>query len=104
VRDALRASGSMIDFVATVEEAKRLFEDALPHAIIYEAALGGDRFERLRQSLLLEAPNLAFVEIGEEGRDFEVRDADGHPYASVGRDGLLETLPEAVLFELSRQN
>jgi hypothetical protein len=31
-----------------------------------------------------------------------VREADGHPYASVGRDGLAESLPAALQFELSR--
>jgi hypothetical protein len=102
VRDALRASGSMVDFVATVEEARRLFEDALPHAVVYEAVLGGDHFERLRADLLAEVPSLAFIAISEGGRAFEVLEAHGHPYASIGVEGLAESLPPALLFELSR--
>lgn len=102
IRDVLRPTGSMIDFVSTVEEARALFEDSLPHAVIYDAVLGGERFERLRTDLRKDAPLLVFIEIAEEGRDFQVLEADGHPYASVGREGLAESLPAALLFELSR--
>jgi hypothetical protein len=102
VRDALRPTGSMIDFVTTLEAAQQLFEDALPHAVVYEASLGGSRFDRLRSTLLLEVPTLAFVRVCPEGSAFEVMEADGHPYASVGLDGLVDTLPAALLFELSR--
>jgi hypothetical protein len=102
VRDALRPTGSMVDFVTTLDEAQRLFEDALPHAVVYEAGQGGTRFDRMRNSLLLEVPTLAFIQITPDGRAFEVLEADGHPYASVGLDGLIESLPAALLFELSR--
>ena len=102
VRDALRPTGSMVDFVTTLDEAQRLFEDALPHAVVYEASQGGARFDRLRNTLLLELPTLAFVQIAPDGRAFEMLLADGHPYASVGLDGLIENLPAALLFELSR--
>jgi hypothetical protein len=102
VRDALRPTGSMIDFVTTLDAAQQLFEDALPHAVVYEASLGGSRFDRLRSTLLLEVPTLAFVRVCPDGSAFEVMEADGHPYASVGLDGLVDTLPAALLFELSR--
>lgn len=102
VRDALRPTGSMVDFVTTLDEAQHLFEDALPHAVVYEASQSGSRFDRLRSTLLLEVPTLAFIQITLDGRAFEVLEADGHPYASVGLDGLVESLPAALLFELSR--
>jgi len=102
IRDVLKPTGSMIDFVATVEEARQLFEDSLPHAVIYDAVLAGDHFDRLRANLRQDAPQLVFIEIAEQGRDFQVLEADGVPYASVGRDGLAESLPAALLFELSR--
>ena len=103
VRDALRPTGSMVDFVTTLDEAQRLFEDALPHAVIYEASQCGARFDRLRNTLLLDVPTLAFIQITPDGRAFEVLQADGHRYASVGLDGLIENLPAALLFELSRR-
>lgn len=102
VRDALRPTGSMVDFVTTLDEAQRLFDEALPHAVVYEASLAGSRFSGLRNSLLLETPTLAFVQITPDSRAFEVLEFDGYPYASVGLDGLLESLPAALLFELSR--
>jgi len=102
VRDALQPTGSMVDFVSSVEEARNLFEAALPHAVVYETALGDDHFERLRSDLLAEVPSLAFIAVAEAGRAFELLEANGHPYASVGCDGLMESLPAALLFELSR--
>ncbi len=103
VREALRPMGLMIDFVASVEQAQELRAGGLPHAVVYEAALGGERFERLRGEWLAEAPGLAFVQIAEEGRAFEVLNAGEHQFASVGRDAIIESLPAALLFELARE-
>ncbi len=102
VRDALRPMGLMIDFVTTLDEAQQLFAGGLPHAVVYEASLGGDRFERLRTELLAEVPGLAFIQIAEQGRAFEVLNLGGRQFASVGRDAIIESLPAALLFELSR--
>lgn len=101
VREALRPTGSMIDFVSTLEEAQRLFEDALPHAVIYEASQGGERFQRMRLALMLEAPQLAFVEVVEQGSAVQALELDGLRYSRVGRDGLVDGLPAALLAELT---
>jgi CheY-like chemotaxis protein len=102
VREALRPMGLMIDFVTSVEEAQELCADGLPHAVIYEASLGGERFERLRGEMLAEVPNLAFIQLAEQGKAFEVLNVGGRQFASVGRDAIIESLPAALLFELSR--
>jgi hypothetical protein len=104
VREALRPMGLMIDFVASVEEAAEFCRDGLPHAIVYEAAIAGERFERLRSELLAELPALAFVQIAEHGKAFEVLNQGGRQFASVGRDAIIDSLPAAMLFELSRQS
>jgi hypothetical protein len=103
VREALRPMGLMIDFVSSVDEAQQLSAEGLPHAIVYEASLGGERFDRFRDELLAQVPNLAFVQIAEQGRAFDVLNAGGRQFASVGRDALIESLAAALLFELSRQ-
>jgi CheY-like chemotaxis protein len=102
VRDALRPMGLMIDFVNSVEEAIEFCRDGLPHAVVYEAALTGERFEKLRADMLAEVPTMAFVQIAETGRAFEVLNLGSHQFASVGRDALLESLPAAMMFELAR--
>ncbi|MBU6259925.1 MAG: hypothetical protein KGL18_21450 [Burkholderiales bacterium] len=102
VRDALQPMSLMVDFVTTLEQARELLAEGLPHALVYEATLGGDRFERLRAELLAEEPTLAFIQIAEQGKAFEVLNRDGHQFASVGRDAIVESLPAALLFELSR--
>jgi hypothetical protein len=102
VREALRPMGLMVDFVASVEEAQELCADGLPHAMIYEASLAGERFERLRDGMLAEVPTLAFIRIAEQGKAFEVLNLGGRQFASVGRDAIIEALPAALMFELSR--
>lgn len=102
VREALRPMGLMVDFVTSVQEARELAREGLPHAVIYEAALAGDAFERLRTEMLNEVPNLVFVRIAEQGKAFEVLNLGGRQFASVGRDAIMAALPEALMFELSR--
>ncbi|MCY7314916.1 MAG: hypothetical protein LH480_04665 [Rubrivivax sp.] len=102
VRAALRPMGLMIDFVNSVDEAYQLVTDGMPHAVVYEAALAGDHFERLRTEMLAEVPSLVFVRIAEQGRAFEVLNLGGRQFASVGRDAIMAALPEALSFELSR--
>lgn len=104
VRDALRPMGLMLDFVNSMEEAEEFCRDGLPHAVVYEAALAGERFERLRDEMLAELPAMAFVQIAEHGKAFEVVNLGGHQFASVGREALLESLPAALMFELARSD
>jgi len=102
VRDSLRPMGLMLDFVGSVDEAVAFCRDGLPHAVIYEAALAGERFNKLREEILVEWPGMAFVQIAEHGRAFEIVNLNGRQFASVGREALLESLPAAMMFELAR--
>lgn len=102
VRDAMRPMGLMVDFTTSVDEAREFCRGGLPHAIVYESALGGDRFEQLRRELLAEVPQLSFIAIGEDGREYESSVRDGHQTTRVGRDAVMTSLPSALLFELSR--
>jgi hypothetical protein len=103
VRQALRPLDLGLDFVASVEELGELCAEALPQAVLHEAALAGDRFERLRATLLARQPAPGFVRIAEDGRGFAVVQVGGRPCASVARDDLLQALPEALRFELARR-
>ena len=102
VREALRPMGLMIDFVGSVEDAQLLCSDGLPHAMVYDSTLAGDRFEALRSQMLAEVPNIAFIRLADQGKAFEVLNVGGRQVASVGRDAIIESLPAALLFELSR--
>ena len=102
VRTALRPMGLMVDFVTSVEELRQLVADGLPHAVVYEAAIAGDAFERLRGEMLTEVPTLVFVRISDQGKAFEVLNIGGRQFTSVGRDAIMIALPEALTFELSR--
>ncbi|HET9976339.1 MAG TPA: hypothetical protein VFQ20_02805 [Burkholderiaceae bacterium] len=102
IRDAIRHMGLMVDFTSSVEEAREFCDGGVPHAIVYESALGGERFGALRQALRAAVPATAFVAIGEDGRGYETTVVDGHPVTRVGRQALASALPAALVFELSR--
>ena len=102
VREALKQMGLVVDFVTSVQQAQELCREVMPHALIYEASLAGEAFDRLRTDLLTDLPQLAFICIAEQGRAFEVLNVGGRQVASVGRDAIVESLPAALLFELTR--
>jgi hypothetical protein len=99
---AIRHLGLIIDHVCTVDEASAFCRDGLPHAIVFESALGGAQFERLREQILTLAPEFVFVEIVDADERFEVSGFTSTGAARVGRGTLAESLPTALLFELSR--
>lgn len=102
VLDALRNTGLIIDFVPSVVEAAQFCNEGLPHAIVYEAVLGGEQFDRLRDELEHEAPELAFIELSEEGTAFEISSFNQTRTTRVGRDAIAASLPSALAFELSK--
>lgn len=102
IRDALRPMGLMVDYTSSVDEAREFCQGGMPHAIIFESALGGGRFATLRRELLADVPGVSFITIGEDGSDYETSEVDGHPVTRVGREAVLTALPSALIFELSR--
>ncbi|MFN3295166.1 hypothetical protein [Caldimonas sp.] len=102
VREAIRHMGLVVDFVSSVDEAAAFCREGLPHAVIIESILRGERFNQLREDLTHEAPDLVFIEIVEEGDMFEVSGFGHASIARVGRGAILTSLPSALLFELSK--
>lgn len=102
IREATRHMGLVVDFVSSVDEAEMFCRDAVPHAIIFESALAGARFDRLRENLIGEVPGFVFIEIAEEGNAFNLSDDGGKHHATIGREAVLQSLPSALIFELSR--
>ena len=102
VREALRPLSLVLDFAGTVDEVQAQCAEAMPDAVVYEASLGGQRFERVRSELLAVSPRLAFVQIAEQGKAVQVLNQGGRQFTSVGRDAIIESLPEALKFELAR--
>ena len=94
--------GLLLDFVATLDEARQLCASGLPHVVVYEAVLAGPEFERLCAEWRADAPQLGFVRIVDQGRAFEVLNLGSGPVACVGRDAIIESLPAALNFEFAR--
>jgi hypothetical protein len=102
VRETLRPMGLMVDYVSSLDEAREFCLGGLPHAIVFEAALAGENFHRLRADWSREVPTLAFIEISEQGRGLEVSDLGGQRTSRVGRDAIVSALPNALMFELAK--
>ncbi|MCM5678524.1 hypothetical protein M8A51_03145 [Schlegelella sp. S2-27] len=102
VREAIRHMGLVVDFVNSVDEAVAFCAEGLPHAVIVESILRGERFNQLRADILRDAPEVAFIEIIEEGSMFEVSGFGSSAMGRVGRDAILASLPSALVFELSK--
>jgi hypothetical protein len=102
VRDAVRNMGLLVDFVTSIEEARDFCRSGLPHAIVVESVLRGDRFNDLRNEVDSAGGDVVFIEIIEEGNAFEISGFGGLSMARVGRDAILTSLPSALMFELSK--
>lgn len=102
IRDAIRNMGLIVDFVNSVDEAREFCRGGLPHAVIVESVLRGDRFDDLRNEIDSEGADVVFIEIIEEGHTFEISGFGTHSMARVGRDAILDSLPSALMFELAR--
>lgn len=102
VRETLRPMGLMVDYVASIDEAREFCGGGLPHAIVFEAALAGEALRTLRASWQREVPSLAYIEIAEQGRKLEVSDIGGQRTAHIGRDVLGSGLVSALMCELAR--
>ena len=102
VRDAIRNMGLVIDLVNSLEEAQAFCRKGAPDAIIVESALRGEHFDDLQADLLAKNPEVAFVEIIEEGDVFEVSGFSATSMAKVGRDAIASGLPSALAYELSK--
>lgn len=102
VRDAIRNMGLIVDFVNSVDEAREFCRGGLPHAIVIESVLRGDRFNDLRNEVESNGAEVVFVEIIEEGNTFEISGFGGLNMARVGRDAIMTSLPSALMFELSK--
>ena len=102
IKESIRHMGLLVDFVATGEEAEEFCRDALPHAIIFESVLVNDRFKMLRANIAAEMPSFVFVEIAAEGNSLRLSTQSDDNGARIGRDAIMQSLPSALIFELSR--
>lgn len=102
VREAIKHMGLVVDFVSSVEEAIEFCSDGLPHAIVIESVLKGARFKQLAADIRKEVPEFVFIEIDENGADFQISTVSTSGHARLGRDAIMSALPSALIYELTR--
>lgn len=102
IREAVRSMGLIVDFVSSVGEATQFCREALPHAIIFESSLRGQRFDQLIAGIRQEVPDFVMVEVLEEGSAFDISSISPNGVARVGREAVLTSLPSALVYELAK--
>lgn len=102
VRDAIRNMGLLVDLVGSIDEAADFCRDGLPHAVIVESMLSGERCDRFCAEIQAEVPELPFIEIIEQGHAFNMSGAHRGQRARVGQDAIESALPSVLMFELSK--
>lgn len=102
VREAIRHLGLIVDSVHGVAEAATYAREGLPHAVIYEATLADTHFLDWREQVRRDVPGLPFIEIADGGDTLQLSVAGGSRHARVGRAAIRDSLPSALLFELSK--
>lgn len=102
IRQAVAHMGLTLDFVTTTDAAREFCHQGLPNAIIYESAIYDAAFDSLRNDIRQQCPELAWIEITEQGEAFEISSFGGMSMARVGRDAIGSSLPSALMFELAK--
>ncbi|MFY9477960.1 MAG: hypothetical protein WAQ08_09925 [Aquabacterium sp.] len=102
VREAVKSMGLIVDFVSSVGEATQFCREALPHAIIFESSLRGQRLDQLVAGIRQEVPDFVLLEVLDEGSAFDISTISPTGVARVGREAILTSLPSALVYELAR--
>jgi hypothetical protein len=102
IRQAVAHMGLTLDFVTSTDAAREFCQQGLPHAIVYESAIYDSAFDRLRNDIRQQCPELAWIEVTEQGEAFEISSFGGMSMARVGRDAIATSLPSALMFELAK--
>jgi hypothetical protein len=102
IRQAVAHMGLTLDFVTTTDAAREFCHQGLPNAIVYESAVHDSAFNRLRKDIRQQCPELAWIEVTEQGEAFEISSFGGMSMARVGRDAIGTSLPSALMFELAK--
>lgn len=99
VREALRPMGLMVDYVTSQDTAREFCLGGIPHAVVFDAALGP--LPALREELAPQAPNVAFIEISEALNTLEVASRGSRHEARVGLDVVPGSLRSALEYVLA---
>jgi hypothetical protein len=102
IRQAVAHMGLTLDFVTTTDAAREFCQQGLPNAIVYESAIYDATFDQLRNDIRQQCPELAWIEVTEQGEAFEISSFGGVSMARVGRDAIATSLPSALMFELAK--
>ena len=102
IAQAVAHMGLKLDSVASVDAAREFCQQGLPQAIVYESMVYDVSFDTLRNDIRRQCPELAWIEVIEQGEAFEISSFGGTSMARVGRDAIASSLPSALMFELAK--
>lgn len=103
VRRAVQGLDLLVDYVTSVDAASAYCDEGLPQAVVYASTLSGVSMNRLRGRLGQLAGGPPFIEISPDQDGFETSSIGGRPIRRVALDELPQTLPAALVNEMTRQ-
>ena len=102
IRQTLGPLGVNVHCVGSASAAREFCQQGLPRAIVYESMVYDAALDALRGDIKQQCPELAWVEIVDQGDAFEISSFGGMSMARVGSDAIAQSLPSALMFELAR--
>lgn len=102
-REALLSCGVQLRLATSLEEAVGAALREPPHAVIHEAAVSAGPWEVWQRAVQADCPGTAFITLTDGGKPFELQQAGEDQRACVSVRAIRESLPAALLFELSRR-
>jgi len=103
IKQTVTPMGLTLHCVHSVDDARRFCDQAPPEAIVYESVVYDSNFDSLRHDIKQQHPQMAWIEIVDDGDAFEISSFDGTSMARVGRDAIASALPSALMFELAKK-
>jgi hypothetical protein len=102
IREICKSLSLRCEHAATVNDAERQCEQAVPHLIVCEEAMMDDDFNALLDDLQRHSPGFPTILVSDESYGFELSDWSGNNKSRVARNQIQEELPTALTIELSR--
>jgi hypothetical protein len=103
VRRAVQGLDLLVDYVTSVDAASAYCDEGLPQAVVYASTLSGVSMNRLRGRLGQLAGGPPFIEISADREGYEPPASGERPVRRVALDELPQTLPAALVTEMTRQ-
>lgn len=94
--------GLRLDSVPTAAQASRLCALALPDLLVIDEHLHDPEVDQLHQGLVQRRPHFPVIEVAPAQAGFAMSSWDEASSSRIGRDAIVQRLPDAIVLELGK--